>query len=210
MRFKRRETRWTLIRHAAVKAPPGIILGRLDVEADLSDRIALDLLAACLPAGSVRLTSPLARARMTAAALLPAGAELAGAELIEEPDLTEQHFGDWQGMTHDEVAAHDPLGAAAFWKAPMRNAPPGGESFADCCARVGAALARLSARWPGRDVVAVVHDGVIRAALRAALDCAPENVQSFRFDYLSATRLDYCPLDADSAVWRIAGVNRAA
>lgn len=205
MQIERRETRWTLIRHAAVKAPPGIILGRLDVEADLSDRVALNLLAACLPADSVRLTSPLTRARMTAAALLPPGGAL-----IEEPDLTEQHFGDWQGMTHDEVAAHDPLGAATFWKAPMRNRPPGGESFADCCARVGGALARLSARWPGRDVVAVVHDGVIRAALRAALDCAPENVQSFRFDYLSATRLDYCPLDADNAVWRIAGVNRAA
>ncbi|HRQ82040.1 MAG TPA: histidine phosphatase family protein, partial [Azospirillaceae bacterium] len=71
---------------------------------------------------------------------------------------------------------------------------------------------RLSARWPGRDVVAVVHDGVIRAALRAALDCAPESVQSFRFDYLSATRLDYCPLDgaADAAAWRVVGVNRAA
>lgn len=205
MRCESRDTRWTLIRHAAVKAPPGVILGRLDVEADLSDRVAIDLLAACLPIDAVRLTSPLARARMTAVALLPPGADL-----IEEPDLTEQHFGDWQGMTHDEVAAHDPHGAAAFWKAPMRNPPPGGESFADCCARVGAALARLSARWPGRDVVAVVHDGVIRAALRAALDCAPENVQSFRFDYLSATRLDYCPLDAGAAAWRVAGVNRAA
>lgn len=199
------ETRWTLIRHAAVKAPPGVILGRLDVEADLSDPVALNLLAACLPAEAVRLTSPLARARMTAMALLPPEAEL-----IEEPDLAEQDFGDWQGMTHDEVAAQDPLGAAAFWKAPMRNPPPGGESFAAMCDRVGDALARLSARWPGRDVVAVVHDGVIRAALRAALDCAPESVQSFRFDYLSATRLDYCPLDDGGAAWRIAGVNRAA
>lgn len=199
------ETRWTLIRHAAVKAPPGVILGRLDVEADLSDRVALNLLAACLPADAVRLTSPLARARMTAAALAPPGAGL-----IEDPDLTEQDFGDWQGMTHDEVAARDPLEASAFWKAPMRNPPPGGEGFAAMCDRVGGALARLSARWPGRDVVAVVHDGVIRAALRAALECAPESVQSFRFDYLSATRLDYCPLGGGGAAWRIAGVNRAA
>ena len=167
MRLGGRDTRWTLIRHAAVKAPPGVILGRLDVEADLSDRVALDLLAACLPADSVRLTSPLARARMTAQALLPPGGDL-----IEEPELTEQHFGDWQGMTHDEVAAHDPAGAAAFWKAPMRNAPPGGESFADCCARVGAALPRLSARWPGRAGAAGGDFGVLRAAMRAAVASA--------------------------------------
>jgi alpha-ribazole phosphatase len=199
------ETRWTFIRHAPVKAPPGVVLGRLDVAADLDAAADLPLLAACLPQNAVRLTSPLARARATATALIPAGAEL-----IEEPGLIEQDFGDWQGMTHDEIAAYDPAGAAAFWRAPMRNAPPGGEAFTQVVERVSRVLTDFSARFPGRDIVAVAHDGSIRAALCVALDIPPESAQAFRLDYLSLTRLDHLALTAGGAAWRIAGVNRAA
>ncbi len=199
------ETRWTLVRHAPVKAPPGVVLGRLDVAADLAAAPDLPLLAACLPQDAVRLTSPLARAHATAQALIPTGAEL-----IEEPRLIEQDFGDWQGMTHDEIAAYDPAGATRFWQSPMRNAPPGGEPFTQVIERVAQALTDISARFSGRDIVAVAHDGSIRAALCVALNMPPESAQGFRLDYRSLTRLDQLAPVVGGAAWRIAGVNRAA
>ena len=199
------ETRWSLIRHAPVKAPPGVVLGQLDVAADLDDDTSFKLLSACLPADAVWLTSPLSRAQATAQALAPPQASF-----IIEPNLSEQHFGEWQGMTHDEIAAYAPTAAAAFWRAPMRNAPPGGESFAQVVDRVRQALARHSAEWPGRDMVAVAHDGAIRAALCVALNCPPESAQSFRIDYLSLTCIDHVALNDGGAAWRVNGVNRAA
>lgn len=199
------ETRWWLIRHAPARAPRGVILGQLDVAADLGDGSAAALLAACLPADAAWLTSPLTRARQTAAALAPAGSPV-----MAEPAFMEQHFGDWQGMSHDEVAARWPDEAAAFWRAPMRNAPPGGESFAAVMDRVGAALARHAAALAGRDIVLTAHDGTIRAALCLALGCPPEAGQSFRIDHLSLTCIDHFALPAGDAAWRVSGVNRAA
>lgn len=205
---------WRFIRHAPVLTPVdwnvGAILGRFDAPADLSDRDALARTAAAMPDDAVWLTSPLSRARATAAAL-----SAPGAEIIVEPDLIEQDFGRWQGRTHGRIADEEPEEAAQFWRAPMRNPPPGGESFAAVVARTRAALDRLSSLFPGRDVVAVAHDGLIRAALCVALDCPPETVQAFRFDYLSCTRLDRFALNEDgddgrSAAWRVEWVNRIA
>lgn len=195
-------TRWWLVRHAPAVAAPGTILGWTEVAADLGDGAVAARLAARLPNGAVWLTSPLRRTRETASALAPGGTEIA-----HEPDFREQRFGDWQGLTHADVAARHPDAAAAFWAAPMRNAPPSGEAFPALVDRVGAALLRHSAEHPGRDVVAVVHDGTIRAALCVALGCPPEHVQPFRIDTLSLTRLDHLSLDDEAAAWRVIGVN---
>lgn len=197
-------TRWWLVRHAPVAAPPGTILGQADVAADLSDEAMALRLAARLPSGATWIASPLRRTWDTAAALAPAAIEI-----VHEPDFREQHFGDWQGLTHGEVAARYPDEAVAFWAAPMRNAPPSGEAFPALVARVGAALVRHSARFSGRDLVAVVHDGTIRAALCVALGCPPESVQPFRIDTLSLTRIDHLPLEGGASAWRVMGVNLA-
>ena len=47
-----------------------------------------------------------------------------------DPDLAEQSFGEWQGLTYVEIAekhANNHL----FWLGPPEYRPPGGESFVD-------------------------------------------------------------------------------
>ncbi len=201
-------TRWWWVRHAPVPNPDGRIYGARDVQCDTSDTAAFTALAATLPAGAVWLTSNLSRTRETAAAIAAAG--LSGPEPVAEPDLDEQDFGQWQGTTWAEFhAAADPV-RQAFWRAPARTAPPGGESFADLMARVGPAVHRLTEAHAGRDIVAVTHGGTIRAALALALGLDPEHALAVVVDTLSLTRIDHMAggfLHGRGEAWRVAGVN---
>ena len=196
-------TRWWWIRHAPVVNHGGRIYGHNDVEADTGDIRACRALAALLPAGAVQVVTPLRRTAQTLTALLGDAA----APLVE-PALMEQNFGAWQGLTHDEV--HHQRGAEAhrFWVSPATERPAGGESFADVFARVGPAVARLSACHGGRDIVAVAHGGSIRAALAVALGLEPEIALRFSVFNLSLTRIDHiAPDDGSPAVWSVESVN---
>lgn len=186
-------TRWWLVRHAPIAAPPGLITGQLDLDADVSGVTV----AGGLPPGAVWLATPLRRTRQTAAALGMANPRV-------EPDLAEQSFGDWQGLTYDAVDAD---ASRRFWSAPAGERPPAGESFADVVARVSAAVERLTAAHAGRDMVAVVHAGTVRAALALALGLEPEAALRFQVDTLSLTRLDHVATPGHPPAWRVVGVN---
>ena len=192
------ETRWWWIRHSPVVNPGGLIYGQSEVPADLSDRRPVTALARHLPAAAQWIVTPLSRTRLTAAALIEAGAPgpadgIAGAAV--EPAFLEQSFGDWHGRTYDEVAPVSAGRRHPFWLAAASYRPPGGESFVEVMDRVGPAMDRWSNRAPagasGRDIVVVAHGGTIRAAIGKALDLQPEAALRIRVDTLSLTRLDH-------------------
>ncbi len=69
---------------------------------------------------------------------------------------------------------------------------------------------RLSALHAGRDIVAVAHGGVIRAAVAIALALDAARAMAVRVDNLSLTRLDLVAggiLRGKGGAWRVAGVN---
>ncbi len=109
-------------------------------------------------------TSPLRRARETAAICFP--------HAVQRPvrDLQEMHFGRWQGHNRDELA-----GDAAFdaWYASgWTLRAPGGESRGDQEKRVAAALARIvaDAEAAGSELVVVAaHGGVVMSTCDALL-----------------------------------------
>ena len=112
-------TRWWWIRHAPVTTHGGRVYGQNDLPADCADEALFRGLAAQLPSDALWLVTPLRRTRQTAEALFAAGAPQP-AELREEPDFLEQHFGSWQGLTYDELAA------LARWRRPSLLACAGG------------------------------------------------------------------------------------
>lgn len=198
-------TRWWLIRHAPVPNPGGLIYGRSDPSADTGDLATARALARILPDAAVWVVTPLRRTRQTAEALRP------GVAPLVEPDLAEQDFGVWEGLSHDSVAVWHPEGAKRFWSSPATEAPPRGESFAAVMGRVAAALTRLTAGHPGGDLVAVMHGGSIRAALALALDLTPDAALRLRIDPWSLTRIDFFPADGQTAgAWAVGGVNLLA
>lgn len=193
-------TRWWLLRHAPVPCPHGRITGRLDVACDTSEDEVFQSLARALPVNPVLVESGLIRCRQTAGALEAAGLLLPPPMI--EPDLVEQDFGRWQGRSWLELEAAKDPGLAAFWANPADSTPPGGESFAAMVERVRAALEQITAAQAGRDILAVVHAGTIRAALAVALGLTPEQALRFAVKPLSLTRLDWT-----ASGWRVETVN---
>lgn len=201
-------TRWWLVRHAPVPNMQGRLYGSSDVACDTSDRAAFEALAAKLPADAVWLTSHLGRAKETARAIKAAGLNAPEPEI--EPEIREQDFGQWQGLSWAEMEAKEPDAYRAFWESPARSAPPGGESFADMVARTAGVLERYNCTHAGRDIVAVCHAGSIRAALAHAMGLSPEGGMSVVIDTLSLSRIDHVEgglLRGKGAAWRLVAVN---
>jgi len=205
-------TRWWWVRHAPVTVNRGCCYGQTDFPCDVADTASFDGLAKRLPKAAIWVASPLKRTHMTAAALVTAGLNgptpIPGPDIAIEPDLIEQHFGEWQGVRYDELAARRGDAWHRFWLAPAHETPPGGESFVALMSRVHGAIARLNRRFAGRDILAVTHGGTIRAALALALDLPPETALAFTIDNLSLTRIDHIPGPGVGNNWRVGSVNQ--
>ncbi|VVU53827.1 phosphoglycerate mutase [Burkholderia anthina] len=121
---------------------------------------------------AIALSSPALCAQQTADAL--------GLRVRLDDALRDGGYGRWRGKRLHDLARDlpDELGA---WLGDPRASPHGGESFEDVACRVGAWLDGLP---PGRDVVAVTHAAIVRAAIAHALRMASQ----------AAMRIDVAPL----------------
>ena len=202
-------TRWWWVRHAPVVNGEGMIYGSSDIDCDVSDTAHFKTLAQVLPKDAVWFTSHLTRTKKTAQAIAEAGRDFP--EPIVEEDLGEQNFGDWQGLSWNQMMKADPETYNIYWSDPTRNRPPGGESFADQIARTGVVIDRLGEQHKGRNIVAVAHGGTIRAAMAVALKLEPEQGMAIRVDTLSVSIFENVEdglLRGKGGVWRVVGVNR--
>lgn len=186
------ETRWWWVRHAPVTANQGRLYGQCDHPCETDDPPVFEALARLLPKDAVWVTSTLTRTIQTADAIRERMAHDTP-EPAAHPELMEQHFGDWQGRTYEEVKNGSLGHWHRFWLAPADTAPPGGESFADLMTRVTEKVHALNDEHRGRDIVAVTHGGTIRAALGEALGLAPENALRLSVDNCSLTKIDHVP-----------------
>jgi len=202
-------TRWWWVRHAPVLGVDGVIYGANDVDCDVSNAAHFQSLAETLPEDAIWVTSHLSRAIKTARAIAEQGLKIPDPKIEEH--LGEQDFGDWQGLSWDQMRETDSRAYDVFWADPTSNRPPGGESFVDLIDRTGAVIERLTAEHRGRDIVVVAHGGTIRAALSVALDLDPVQGMAIRFDTLSVSILEHVEdglLRGAGGVWRVVGVNR--
>ncbi len=200
---KLHETRWWWIRHAPV--PDSVrIYGQADVDCDCSSEEVFAALASELPRDAVWLTSNLSRTQKTAAAILSAMNHTAEPAAI--PEFAEQHLGDWQGQVRADFFANRDRMRYPFWFGPADERPPGGETYAEVCARVAPAIEHLSEQYAGRNIIAVAHGGSIRAALGHALSLDPDAVLAFVIDNCSITRTDRIG-NGGSGFWRVHTVN---
>ena len=112
-----------------------------------------------MPGDLVYVSSPLVRARETMELVRAAlGLPAAGYEV--DARLAEIAFGDWEGLTYEDVIARDGDVVAKRERDKWGFLPPGGESYAQVTARVGAWYDALE-----RDAVVAAHGGTARALL---------------------------------------------
>ncbi len=131
----------------------GKILGRTDLDlTPEGERQARELARLVAPKGiGAVLTSPLMRARRTAAIV----AEAAGAPLWVEERLIEQDYGAFEGLSRLDEGFLRAKGQFAYRY-------PGGESMMQVAHRVYALLDEIKARGAERGVLLLCHGGVMR------------------------------------------------
>jgi broad specificity phosphatase PhoE len=134
---------------------------------DAVDAVAERLTAAPAPVGVV--SSPLARARETAAPLAAA----LSVDLETDARLGELHQGPWQGLAEPEVARRWPL-EWSVWRAASETLELNGrETLTALYARVADAFDALMRSSDAATVAAFTHDAVVRAAVAWTLRVGP-------------------------------------
>ncbi len=86
------------------------------------------------------------------------------AEIQILPGLINLDYGDWEGMTSEEAAIHDPEMFARYRAAPLEAVCPNGERLSDAQARVLDAMRLMGDQHKGQRVAAVTHAVLIRLA----------------------------------------------
>jgi probable phosphoglycerate mutase len=160
--------RLVIVRHGQTAANTGRLLhGWSDLPLDetgkrqatlVARRIANEIDARALT------SSPLARARATAAAI----SDVTGLEIEERTELREMHFGDLEGVPVERLQIEYPdIAAQALDPHNLTLQWPNGEQIAEFYQRCRETFASLASEHHGETVVVVAHGGVIGGNLRS-------------------------------------------
>lgn len=156
---------------SSVPGPPLNATGRIQAAkaADTAFRIGRSLFGD-LPHPSALVASPMVRTQETARSV---GRRL-GLTVEVDDSFAECDFGEWEGLTAEEIERRWP-GDLQRWHVDAEFPAPGGESIEDVGVRVAAGLERLRDGGLDRTVVVVCHSVVIRAAIGLTIG-APSDV----------------------------------
>lgn len=132
-------------------------------------------------------SSPLARARDTAT-IIAAPHRLA----VQESDaFREMGFGEWEGLTRDEVRERFPDAHRAWAETPHEAAWPGAETLAMVRARALAGLGALRAAHTGQTICLVSHGITGRLLILEALGLGPDRLWSFQLSSTGISELEF-------------------
>jgi broad specificity phosphatase PhoE len=181
----------------------GRFQGQTDVPLDDEGRAQARALAAFLRtvAFDYAVTSDLARARETAE-IIAQDREL---EVVRDSGWREMQFGQWEGLTWNEITQRWPEIDRTAQTQPKFYTPEGGESFEALCVRITAAAARASAGAPDGRVLVVTHAGPLHALLRVLEGATQAEALQVRFVPASVTRFSQL-----GGRWRLEGLNETA
>jgi alpha-ribazole phosphatase len=162
--------------------------GRLDLGLSPHGREQVALAAEYLRRDppTVIVASPLRRTSDSAAIVAAA----CGCFYETNPGLREIHFGDFEGLTYDEIAARYPETFREWMEKPTQVRFPNGENFAGMRTRVLEAFFEIARRRAGETIGIVSHGGVIRILIAWALQVPDDCLFRIAQDYAAINRIE--------------------
>ncbi len=119
----------------------------------------------------ILIASPLVRTRQTAEAVQSE----VGLDIHFDGSWIECAFGEWDGLTVAEVQDKYP-NEWAQWVSSPSYAPPGGESYNEVAARIEPAFTDLALTYPGKTIVVVAHNMVIKTIASLVMQAPIESI----------------------------------
>ncbi len=171
-----------LVRHG--ETGPNVesrLLGRADPELTEVGRAQAAALATALPAPDVVISSPLGRARATAAAF--------DREVEIDERWIELDYGDLEGSLISDLGDEQ----LDRWRSDVSYAPAGVETLESLGYRVRAACADVSRRATDQTVVVVTHVSPMKAALAWALGTDDAIAWRMFVEDAGVSRIDFGP-----------------
>ena len=117
-------------------------------------------------------------------------------ELHPDPHLREINFGDWEGLTYNEIKEKYPDTLAERENDIYKNAPPNGETLEQLCMRVQSMLDELYAKHKDQVVLIVSHGGMLQVLLCLALNLKPTMYWQFHLSTASLSEIAFYPYGA--------------
>lgn len=174
-----------LLRHGELS---GGVRYRGTTEAELTPagRAAMDAVWAEL-VGSVDviLSSPLGRCHGPA----EAWSAQSGAPCEIVDDFREMHYGEWEGLTPDEIEHRFPGMLSRWRKNPAGMSIPGAEKLERFAARVVAAWEKAMITHAGRRILIVGHSGTCRVILAHVIGAPLSATRRFMVPYSFWSRI---------------------
>jgi alpha-ribazole phosphatase len=106
-------------------------------------------------------------------------------------EFAEIHFGDFEGLTYEEIRARYPDAFRDWMERPTETRFPNGESFSEMRTRVLRALELLLARHQQQSIAIVAHAGVVRILVAEALSIPHHQIFRLAQRYAAINRIDY-------------------
>jgi broad specificity phosphatase PhoE len=185
-------TRLYLVRHGEVEARYHRVFGgKIDMELSPlgHDQVkaAADYFQRHPP--HVMYASPMKRVQQTLAPL----AKWTGLDPIVLPGLREVDFGEWTGLSWEQV--YERFKVSAFdWLTQLETGSIAqAESTADFRKRVDEALRQILTESPNKEIAVIAHGGTIRMLLALILNLPFTKMSAFDIEYASITKVKIQP-----------------
>ena len=118
-------------------------------------------------------------------------------DLHSDSRLREINFGDWEGLSYNEIKEKYPEALLARENDVYKNAPPNGETLEQLTMRVQSMLDELYLKHKDQTVIIVAHGGVLQILLCCALKLNPTMYWQF---HLSTASISEIALYPDGAI----------
>lgn len=174
-------TKLILVRHGqTIWNKLGKYQGQADVELSDAGKRQAELLGDNFPIKHIDavFSSPLIRARETAEAV----AGKFNLPVVTCEAFREINFGDWEGLTYDEIHQKWPQEHDMLFQSPDQLTCPNGESFAEVQNRAAGKMLEIIKEYDEKVVVITAHGGVIRTMLCHALGMPLKNMWHIKQD----------------------------
>lgn len=99
-------------------------------------------------------------------------------KLIKMHEFKEINFGDWDGLSPEEIRLSAESELNVFWKNPAENTPPNGEKLLDFQKRVLSGWQNLIEKYKEQNILLISHGGVIRIIIAHVLSIPVEKLLS--------------------------------
>lgn len=133
--------------------------------------------------------SDLVRAWATAEAI----AKFHPTPIEQEPGFREMSFGEWEGLTYEEIQEHKAMSPQDWNQTMLENGPPGGESLRQFAARIKIAIDEIISKRSDETVLIVAHSGTLMLLICILLAHPIEKYWQFRLHQASVSEISIYP-----------------